>query len=74
MAKILPGRMNKDFAENAQPGALFLAASGALCVACNDGLYQLELVKPQGRKEMPSADFVRGLRLARTTGIVGYAR
>ena len=71
LGRVLPGHVSDDCCVAVEPGTLALAANGALRVACADRWYVLEHVRPQGRKEMPSADFVRGLRLFSTSGIVG---
>ncbi len=45
-----------------EPGAL-VEASGRLVVACGSGALELLVVKPAGKRAMPSADFLRGTRL-----------
>lgn len=71
MARVFPGEVADIALPPETPGSLALAPDGSLCIACADSWYKLDMVKPQGRKEMHSADFVRGLRLTATNGIIG---
>ncbi len=71
LARVLPGTPDGPCEASVSAGSLSLARDGSLRVACADCWYVLDLVRPQGRKEMRSADFVRGLRLPDSTGIVG---
>lgn len=74
MARVFPGTPAGKCSGEVDPGSLALSRDGSLRVACADCWYELDQVKPQGRKEMRSADFVRGLRLSDTSGIVGTVR
>lgn len=71
MARVLPGVPADRCPEAVAPGTLSLAVDGSLRIACADCWYVLDQVRPQGRKDMASADFVRGLRLASGSEIIG---
>lgn len=47
----------------APPGTLYRAGS-KLFVACSDGFYKIERLKPAGRKEMSAGDFLHGYRFS----------
>jgi len=44
-------------------GSISLTGEGGLLVQTGDGLLSIQELKPEGRKAMPSADFVNGRRL-----------
>ena len=71
VTKLSPGRFGTPCGDGVTAGSLALSDTRELQVACADCWYVLETVIPQGRKPMPSADFVRGLRLEATDGIIG---
>jgi methionyl-tRNA formyltransferase len=46
------------------PGTIVKIARDGVVVACAPGALRVEQVKPEGRSEMPAADWARGARLA----------
>lgn len=46
------------------PGTVVAVANDGVRIACGIGTLRLERVKPEGRSEMPAADWARGARVA----------
>jgi methionyl-tRNA formyltransferase len=54
----------RPFAGDAQPGTvLSVEAGGGFIVRCGVGELLVKSVKPEGKKEMPGADFLNGSRI-----------
>lgn len=49
-----------DHTRNAQPGKVVLFPEDGLAIGTGDGLLHITKIIPEGRKEMPGSDFVRG--------------
>lgn len=45
------------------PGTILSAGEEGILVAAGDGAYRIELLKPEGSRQMRAADFLRGARL-----------
>lgn len=52
------------------PGQILCSRNG-LSISCQDGWYDMEIIQPQGRKEMSSREFANGRRLKE--GVAGQA-
>lgn len=59
--KILRTRPRED-GSAALPGEITTAADGAVLAATGQGMLQLELLQPEGKKVMSAEDFMRGYR------------
>lgn len=67
---ILEGHPGRPCSE--APGSLMRHKKG-LAIACNDCWYEVEKLRPQGRKAMSSADFANG-QIKIRIGLCGYAK
>lgn len=54
----------RDDSDQHPPGQIHFGRN-AISVACGRGWYDVEKLKPQGRKSMNAGDFINGLRLAK---------
>ncbi|OGY53679.1 MAG: methionyl-tRNA formyltransferase [Candidatus Buchananbacteria bacterium RIFCSPLOWO2_02_FULL_46_11b] len=52
--------LEDDFGAELAPGAVFLGPEGELAVKAGSGAVILNSVQPEGKKEMPGNDFLRG--------------
>lgn len=43
-----------------EPGQVLADSADELCIACNPGILRIHRIIPEGRKEMPARDFLRG--------------
>lgn len=49
-----------DHGRSLTPGEVLPDSADELCVACNPGILRIHRLIPEGRKEMPARDFLRG--------------
>lgn len=59
-ARLLPEERPKE----AKPGCVLRAGQDCLAVACGRGVLRLERLKPEGKKEMEAAAYLRGCALS----------
>ncbi|MBE6556194.1 MAG: methionyl-tRNA formyltransferase [Ruminococcaceae bacterium] len=64
LLKVLCARVGTSQKSTAAPGTVVSLEGGVIGVACADGVIELVTVLPEGKRAMPSADFIRGRRIS----------
>ena len=62
-AKITKASFTSFHAPGAEPGKITALADNRIMVSCGSGSLLLDRIVPEGKKEMPVADFLNGARL-----------
>lgn len=58
--KIISGEPLLDIDNNIPRGKVIITSNKKMAIKCLNGIYQINIVKPEGKKEMPSEEFLKG--------------
>ena len=49
-----------DFRADLRPGEVFLGQNNTLAIKCGQGAIEIKVIQPEGKKEIPALEFLRG--------------
>jgi len=71
---LAPGKPGGPRPVDVPAGSLWLGADGVLSLVCQDGLYDVDRLRPAARAFMPARDFIHGFLAPGVRGVCGRAR